>query len=178
MKSRMLLLMVVAIALMVPGVLLGTELWPVAAYQPFDMPDGIALSPVTYLGYYSPETSIEATGWQNRARRPESKSYMQENAAYTAGLRVTGGVQGSDTITATINAGRLASFHSANGSSDTLLLAATVECVKANAGQLGAHVLRLSIIGVKRYRHYGGTFDLAAYRCGPQSRQLTEAVHR
>ena len=186
MKSCMWILLIGALAMTAPANLLAAEAWAYRVYQPFNLPNGIAVSPVTYTGYYTPGAEVVMTCWANRVWHPDPDwrgsvhKALQENVAFTAGLRVrkdslrgrpvTG--QG-DTVWVTLDASRLAPLGKPIERADTILLAATVECMKANAGQWAEiHFLALRISGPRKYARFGGIFDVRDYRCGPKKRQV------
>jgi hypothetical protein len=180
-------LMPCALAVAAPVGLLAAEPWAYQVYQPFNLPDGIAVSPVTYTGYYWPGREVEMTCWANRIWHPdrdwrgtENKS-RQENVAFEAGIRVevdSGFMNlphaaGGDTVRAVLDVSRLASRRSGIEWADTALIEATVECMKANAGQHGKiGFILLRIRGPREYARFGGVFAVDGYRCGPKKRQF------
>jgi hypothetical protein len=171
MKGWMLPL-VIAAAAFAPPRALGSEAWPVMAYQPFNLPNGIALSPMSYIGYYSPLGAVTMTCWANRVWHPEQGKAYQENAAFAAGLRVSLEFGDSMTPDSTLSAELHVptAFHLENGWDDPTLIEAIVECMKATLGQFAPAVrfLAIKIKGPRRYARYGGTFDVRDYKCGPK----------
>src|SRR5439155_1572992 len=153
-----------------PATASGSEIWPRMAYQPFSVPNGICLSPVTYIGYYAREEAVEMTCWPDRIWHPEDGKTRQENAAFAAGFKVfidwTGWSSQGDTLKAELDVGRALNVDD--------LAAATVESIKANAGQYapGVHYLALKILGARKYAKLGGVFDVTGYNCGPKTRQF------
>jgi hypothetical protein len=174
-----------------PSQLFGSEPGTYKVYQPFDLPDGIFVSPVTYTGYYGPGNEVEMTCWENRIyhRDPDwrgnSKKTVQENAAFTSRLKVS--TEGArswpndvDTISVTLDVSQLTAVRPAGGWRNTVVLAATVECMKANAGQHAprVHFLAIRIVGPRKYRKYGGVFEVSGYKCGPRTRQFGSSIER
>src|SRR5215813_9324950 len=72
-----------------------SEEWAYKVYQPFDLPNGIVLSPVTYTGYYEAPREVEMTCWENRVwhHDPSSKGVVgkatQDNLAFAVGLKAS-----------------------------------------------------------------------------------------
>ena len=175
--------LVVAALLGCAGVSRSSELWVAHAYQPFDMPDGIALSPVTYVGYgYGTSGEEFMTVLPNRIWH-ETPDYRhkgivsQENMAFSAGLRLARGMDTGltwkgDTTTVVVDARALARKGFEGEWPDTTLIDAVAECLKANAGQHWPAVAYLAVrfVGSERYTKFGGVFDLKAYKCGPITR--------
>ena len=179
------LLLLGATLIATPAKLQASEAWAFRVYQPFNLPDGIAVSPVTYTGYYGPGQEVEMTCWPNRVWHPTpdwrgvTRKAIQENLAFTTRLKVTVDWARSwptrgDTISAALDVTRLASMSDTIEWADTTLLSATVECMKSNAGQYAPEVqfLALRIRGPRRYSKYGGIYDVRNYKCGPKERQF------
>jgi hypothetical protein len=154
-------------------------------YQPFDLPNSITIGRVTYTGYYESGQEVEMTCWENRVwhHDPSSKGVVnratQENLAFAAGLKVS--VDGmrswpsrSDTIYATVDASRLSGPKRVTQWADTAVVAAVVECMRANAGQYAGHVrfLVVRVEGPAELAHYSGVFGLEEYACGPVRREF------
>jgi len=179
-------LMAVSFAALVAGRSVASEPWTFQAYQPFFMQDGIAVSPMTYTGYFSSEQVVEMTCWANRVwHRDESRSF-QENAAFMAGLKASlvDGMNSwpsrGDTIAVALD---LSKAHSVADTKlpgylprtaswpDESLVLATVECLKANAAQFPeVHFLAIRILGSREFAGLGGVFGLEGFRDGPGRR--------
>lgn len=155
-----------------------SDAWTYHACQPFDLENGIAISEVTYVEYYSLEGVAIMTCWPNRSYSGAKRRVVQLNAAYAAGLVVSirPGGRGleSDTLRYDLDVSKLRGFRPATGDRDsTVLVAATVECIKANVGQIkSVNYLDLRVTGQAVYEKFGGIFPLADYRCGPKVRQF------
>jgi hypothetical protein len=163
-----------AYLLLCPAIAHASEAWTVKVYQPFNVPNGIFASPVTYVGYYDPDQAVEMTVWPNRVWHPEWGRPLQENAAFSNGIKVRlqRVARQTDTLTVQLDAKAVAS-RIANGWDDATLVTATVECLKANAGQfMRTHFLRLIVTGRPGVRRFGGVFDVRGYSCGPKVRQF------
>src|SRR5437870_4894781 len=141
-----------AAAVLAPESVLASEVRAAQVYQPIGLLNGITVSAVTYTGFYSPGEEVEMTCWPNRIwhgnRRGEKRGAeaLQENLAFTMGLKISMDAARSwpwrgDTLWATLDVSRLASFADTTEWADTSVLAATMECIKANAGQSGVRVL-------------------------------------
>jgi hypothetical protein len=156
---------------------LASEAWPLMAYQPVSLPNGIALTPVSYIGYYMAGQAVEMACWENRIWHREEKKDLQENAAFAAGINASMDWRGwpdrGDTLRVNLDLSRVAAGRDENGWSDTTLVEATVECMRANAGQFApsVHYLAVKIDGAARYARYAGVFDVRGYKCGPAVRQ-------
>ena len=147
------------------------------AYQPFVLPDGIMIGAVSYIGYYGPGQEVEMTCWQNRIWHPGTRVggsgvARQENKAWEAGLRVSlerdGFPNRGDTLVANIDTRGFS-----DGEANESVIMATIECVKASAGQYSqVKYLRLGISGVVDYVRLGGVFGLETSRCGPTKNQF------
>ena len=178
MRQRIAAAMAIVLSVSTPTIGLPSEAGTFQASQPFDLPNGIAISQVTYIGYYLMEEVATMTCWENRIWIPsEGKSY-QENAAFAAGLSVSVtqdpfGSRG-DTLHCELDTSRMIGFRPATGARDsTVLVEATVECLKATVGQMSwVKFLNLRVTGHAVYRKFGGVFPLADYRCGPRVRQF------
>ena len=163
-----------ACLLLGPAIVWASEAWTVKVYQPFNVPNGIFASPVTYVGYYDPDQAVEMTGWPNRVWHPEMGRALQENAAFSNGIKVRlqRVARQTDTLTVQLDLRAVAS-KIANGWDDATLATATVECLKANAGQFTrTHFLRLIVTGRPGVRNFGGVFDVRGYSSGPKVRQF------
>jgi hypothetical protein len=177
MRCRSLLIVAGVVSLMGAAQALGSEAWPLTAYQPISLPNGIALTPVSYIGYYMAGQAVEIACWENRIWHPEDKKDYQENAAFAAGFKASMDWKGwpdrGDTLRVVLDLSGVASRRDENGWSDTTLVEATVECMRANAGQFApaVHYLAVKIDGTAKYARYAGVFDVRGYKCGPAVRQ-------
>jgi hypothetical protein len=162
-----------------------SEEWAFMVYQPFDLPNSITIGRVTYTGYYESGQEVEMTCWENRVwhHDPSSKGVVnratQENLAFAAGLKVSVDAMRSwpsrsDTIYATVDASRLGSPKRVTQWADSGLVAAVVECMRANAGQYAGHVrfLAVRLEGRADFTRYSGVFGLEPYACGPVRREF------
>lgn len=170
----------VVAALMIATTSSASEAWVYTAWQPFCLPNGIAVAPVTYVGFHSAEEALEMTCWPNRSRQPDGPE--QNNAAFDAGFRATllgpGSWPGNDTVSVALAIPDTTSKAACEWG-DSVLVAATVECLKASAGQYAGEqhrrplrYLRLEIRGPRRFRSLAGVFDVREYRCGPRQSQF------
>jgi hypothetical protein len=175
MHARSFASIVTGIGLLLAHAVAGSEAWTYKAFQPFDLSNGYALSAVTYVGFYQASQQVEMACWENRIWHPESRTVVQENAAFAAGLHADVSQEGwpnhGDTLRCSLDASRMSQFKSENGWSADELLDATAECLKASAGQIEpARYLALSVKrrGISKPRTE--VFDLREYRCGPRPR--------
>ena len=188
MRAAVICVMAVSIVAFATGRSIASEPWTYHAYQPFLMQDGIAISPMTYTGYFSSEQVMEMTCWANRVWHQNELRASQENAAFMAGLKATlvdvmnSWPSRGDTIAVALD---LSKAHSVADTKlpgylprtaewpDESLVLATVECMKANAAQfLEVHFLVIRILGSKEFAGLGGVFSLEGFRGGPSRRQF------
>jgi len=166
------------------GVSSGSEPWAFRVYQPFLLQDGIAVSPITYTGYYGPGLEVGMTCWPNRIWHEHERAWSQENAAFMTGLTVSiaGTSLRGDTIVATLDVSKahtvletklLGFLPRACPWPNESLVQATIECMKANAAQWPeAHYLSLRIRGDADLKRYEGVFNVSDRACGPKTRQF------
>ena len=153
----------------------GSELRTWEILQPFDLPNGIEVSRVTYVGYYA-GFGVEMTCWPNVISNEGGGPASDHNAASIAGLHVKTEsdwpIEG-DTLRAVLDVSSMKSYRSENGWPDTVLVAATVQCIVATAAQWQAvKFVTLKIAGERRYRSFGGVYRAERFRCGPLRRQF------
>ena len=162
-----------------------SEEWAFTVYQAFDLPNGIVIGPVTYTGFYQAGQEVEMTCWENRVwhHDPSAKGVVnratQENMAFVAGLKVSVDAMRSwpnqsDTIFAMVEANRLGTAKRVTQWAGTALVAAVVECMRANAGQYAGHVrfIAVRVEGPAELAQYSGVFGLEAYACGPVRKEF------
>ena len=174
---------------------LGLALWsaavpvnasePVAieVFQPIDVDNFIHLSRMTYVGYHEDRAggamaAVSMTCDSNCVLTyggPENR-----NVAFAAGLKsralyhsgVEPGIFG-DTMRVELDARALKQRGPGEAWADTVVLAATVQCILANAAQLAAaRFVDLRILGAERYRRFGGVYALRRFRHGPLRREF------
>lgn len=156
---------------------------PVAirVFQPMNVEgDWLYVGPVTYIGYHDDEAGgafsavlmtcdsnavITHVGVENR------------NAAFAVGLKVrvewNTGVSPplfGDTMRVMLDARPVRDRHDEWAWEDTSLIAATVQCIVANAAQLPA--CRFVDLKVEGNPTFGGVYSTRRFRCGPVKREF------
>ena len=186
MRAALACVMALSFAAFATGRSVASEPWTYHAYQPFLMQDGIAISPMTYTGYFSSEQVVEMTCWANRVWHQDEGRASQENAAFMAGVKASlvdvmnSWPSRGDTIAVALD---LSKAHSVADTKlpgylprstewpDESLVLATVECMKANAAQFPeVHFLAIRILGSHKFAGLGGVFSLEGFRGGPSRR--------
>jgi len=156
-----------------------SEAWPLMTYQPFNLPNGIGISPVTYVGYFWATQAVDMTCAPNRIWHQDEDKAYQENAACVAGFRAT--ADGSkwpklgDTLRVELRVPPSSGFKEINGWSERDLILVTIECLKANAAQFRTHGVRfmaLRIRGSREFFSLGGVSSVVGYECGPKKSQF------
>lgn len=154
------------------AVVRASEAWPVQVYQPFDMPDGIAVMGVSYVTWGGVIGIMTMVCWPMRI---SGGGGHVENAAASAHLSVRERNDwDGDTLWVDLDARKYRFEGLASGQDDSLvLIRATLECLKATAGSDDSmRYLRVRVLGAPVYRALGGVFSLTDYRCGPRVRQF------
>ena len=181
-------LMAVSVVALTAGRAIASEPWAYRAYQPFLMQDGIAISPMTYTGYFSSEQVVEMTCWANRVWHQTEGRSFQENVAFMVGVRaslvdvMSSWPSHGDTIAVVLDLSRAHSVadtklpgylpRTASWPDQSLVLA-TIECMKANAAQFSeVHFLAVRILGSQEFAGLGGVFNLKGLRSGPSRSQF------
>jgi hypothetical protein len=141
-------------------------------YQPFDLPDGLAITAVSYVswGGVNGITTLVCA-----PMRLSGGGGHVSNAAALAHLKVKERSDwDADTLWVDLDARRFHFDGRASGEDDSLaVIQATLECLKATAGSDDSlKYLRVRVLGAPVYRVLGGVFPLKDYRCGPRVRQF------
>jgi hypothetical protein len=159
----------------------GSELVAVEVLQPIDIENVIVLSGVTYVGYFgSPYnnafTSVAKTCDSNDVSPPYAPS--NRNGAFNAGFRVR--VEAAhdserplfgDTMRVVLTVPGHAGASAKKGWPDTMLVAATTQCILVNAAQdTAVRFVDLRVEGRTAYARFNRVYSTRRYRHGPLTR--------
>lgn len=157
----------------------GTEEWSFEVFQPIWTDNEIALSRVTVLTFNSNDVGVSAvlaTCDSNQVMNDYGP--QQRNAAFDVGLKAEVTFNSDkepplfgDTLRVVLRATKTPV--DVGDHSFATILAATVECVLANAAQSPAiKFVALRVDWNEAPREYGGVFATANYRSGPSKRDF------
>lgn len=177
MKAMLALLVAVVMTAGSASISQSTEEWSFEAFQPVWTVNEIALSRVTIMTFNSTELGICAVlATCDSSLVMTDYGPRQRNAAFEVGLRAEVTYNSNrepplfgDTLRVVLRATKPPAEI---GDFDySAIVAATVECVLANAAQSSAiKFVALKMIGVVAGRDYGDVFATAPFRTGPKER--------
>ena len=163
----------------------GSELVAVEVLQPIDIENVVVLSAVTYVGYFgSPYnnafTSVRMTCDSNDVFPPYAPS--NRNSAFKAGfgVRVVADHDSErplfgDTMRVVLTVPGPAGTAAKKGWPDTMLVAATTQCILVNAAQdTSVRFVDLRVEGRTGYSRFSHVYSARRYRHGPLKRVYPE----
>ena len=177
MKAKFALLVAIVMTVGSASPSSGSEEWSFEAFQPIWTDNEIALSRATIMTFNSTDVGVCAVlATCDSSLVKTDYGLRQRNAAFEVGLRVKVIFNSNedpslfgDTLRVVLRATKPPAEI---GDFDySAIVAATVECVLANAAQSSAiKFVALRTNGVVAGRDYGGVFATAPFRTGPKER--------
>lgn len=156
----------------------GSELVAVQVLQPIDIENVVVLSAVTYVGYfgspyYNAFTSVRMTCDSNDVLPPYGPN--NRNVASKAGFGVRVVADGDserplfgDTMRVVLTVPGHVSAAAKKGWPDTMLVAATTQCIIVNAAQdTAVRFVDLQVEGRPGYARFNHVYSTSGYRNGP-----------
>lgn len=175
MKPRFRAAIAVLAAAMTGSFAFGSELSAVDVLQPIDIENVIRLSHITYVTYNSGDLAVLAVG-----RTCDSNMVISDrgtgnwNAAFSAGLKVhviysaEASMLFGDTLRVSLDTRGMRGASRESDWPDTMLVAATVECIMVNAASSKwVRTVDLRIEGDRKFRRYAGVRSTRRFRGGP-----------